>query len=101
MQPAPSPIYPDPTGGIRLLVKVVPGASRDQIAGLLGDRLKVRVAAPPEAGKANRAVCELIAAALALKPASVTVISGHTSPDKTLLILCTNIDSVRSALHLS
>ena len=35
---------------VLLLVKMVPGASRDEIAGVVGDRLKVRVAAPPEDG---------------------------------------------------
>jgi len=48
--------------------QAVPGASRSGIAGVLGDRLKVRISAPPEAGKANDAICELIAQALASRP---------------------------------
>ena len=37
-------------------IKVVPGASRDQIAGVIGERLKIRIGAPREDGKANRAI---------------------------------------------
>lgn len=70
----------------RLAVKVVPGASRDEIAGWLGERLKVRVAAPPEKGRANAAVADVVAAALAISPASVRVVAGTTSPRKVLEI---------------
>ncbi len=40
----------------RLSLKVVPGSSRDEIVGWLGDSLKVKVKAPPEKGRANEAV---------------------------------------------
>lgn len=67
-------------------LKVVPGSSRDAIAGALGDRLKVKVAAAPEAGKANAAVCELLARALGIKPRDVTIEVGAGSPEKTVRI---------------
>ncbi len=54
--------------------------------GALGDRLKVKVAAAPEEGKANAAVCGLIAARLGLKTRDVTVVVGHASAEKTLRI---------------
>ena len=65
-------------------MKAVPGASRDGVAGRLGDRLKVRIAAPPEGGKANKAICALLAAELGLKPADVEVVQGHTRAEKTV-----------------
>jgi len=67
-------------------VKAVPGASRDQIAGVLGDRLKVRVSAPPEGGKANKAICKLIAKNLGVAPRLVVVTSGASSAAKTVVI---------------
>ena len=70
-----------------IAVKVVPGSSRTQLAGRLGDRLKVKVAAAPEKGKANQAVCELIAETLGLPHRNVTVRAGHTNPEKTLQII--------------
>ncbi len=73
-------------GAVLLAVKVVPGAKRDAVAGRLGDRLKVRVAAPPEGGRANRAVCELIARELGLRASAVEVVSGHASAEKTVLV---------------
>lgn len=65
---------------------MVPGASRDGIAGWLGDALKVRVAAPPEKGKANAAVEGLIAAALGLPREYVRIVGGHGSARKVVEI---------------
>jgi uncharacterized protein (TIGR00251 family) len=50
----------------RLSVKVVPGSSRNQIVGSLGDALKIKVMAPPEKGKANEAVVELLSMKLGI-----------------------------------
>lgn len=69
-------------GGIELRLKVVPGASRERIAGPLGDRLKLRVAAPAEGGKANRAAVELLAAWLGT---AVELVAGHGHAEKTAL----------------
>ena len=70
--------------GCRLKVKVVPGASRTEIVGLLGDAIKVRVAAPPEGGKANREVVAILAERLGLPLAQVTVLSGQSPPAKVI-----------------
>lgn len=68
-------------GGLELRLKVVPGASRSAIAGILGDRLKVRVAAPPEEGKANRAVVALLDDWLGVR--GTAIVLGYASPEKT------------------
>lgn len=70
----------------RIALKVVPGARRDSVAGALGDRLKVRVSAPPEDGRANRAVEKLLAQALGVPASDVTIATGHSSPQKSAVI---------------
>lgn len=87
-----------PDGSLLIAVKAVPGASRDQIAGRLGDRLKVRVAAPPEGGKANKAICRLLAEALGLRPADVQVVAGQTRPEKTVRVVGISRDAAAAKL---
>jgi len=73
--------------GVAVRVKVVPNASRARVAGMLGDRLKLAVAAPAEGGKANRAVCDLIAELLGAAVRDVTGTAGNTHPGKTLEVV--------------
>lgn len=69
---------------IKLSVKVVPGSSRNSVDGWLGDTLKVRVTAPPERGKANVAVEQLLARTLGISKSRVHVVSGHGSTRKVM-----------------
>lgn len=68
----------------RLRLRVVPGAGSAGVVGRHGDGWKVRVTAPPERGRANAAVVELVATTLALPRASVSLVSGHGGRDKIL-----------------
>jgi uncharacterized protein (TIGR00251 family) len=86
--------------GVEITIKVVPGASRDGIVGLLGDALKVRVSAPPEKGKANAAVIELLAEALGVSVRSISVISGAASPRKILHVSGQSLIQVQTALGI-
>ncbi len=67
---------------MRLHVKVVPKSSRNCVAGWIGDTLKVCVTAPPEKGKANMAVEEVLAEALGLPREHVRIIIGKASTRK-------------------
>jgi uncharacterized protein (TIGR00251 family) len=69
---------------IRIEVKAQPGASRTELAGLKDGRLKVRIAAAPEDGKANAELCRFLAAALGCPKGSVAVLRGEKSRLKTL-----------------
>jgi uncharacterized protein len=86
------------TDSSRLSVKVVPGSSKNAIAGWLGDILRVRVMAPPEKGKANAAVQRTIADALNVPESSVRITRGTSSPRKTVEIVGLGGDEVRRRL---
>lgn len=64
----------------------MPGSSRDGVVGWLGGALKIKVAVPPEKGKANKSVCKLLAGILGIAPAQIQVISGQSAPNKILEI---------------
>ena len=61
----------------RVTVTVSPGAARSELVGRHGDGWKARIAAPPERGRANDALCGLLAKALAVPRSSVSVVAGH------------------------
>ncbi|MBK8267462.1 MAG: YggU family protein [Planctomycetes bacterium] len=86
--------------GVEIRVKVVPGASRSQLAGLLGDSLKVQIAAPPEKGRANKALIDLIAEVLGQTVATVKVTQGMTSPRKIVKVTGIGIDEVQRRLGM-
>ncbi len=87
-------------GAVLIYVKAVPGASRDVIAGVLGDRLKVRISAPPEKGKANAAICRVIAKALGVRPNTVSIHAGRRNPEKVVRVEGLSIEQVRAALDV-
>lgn len=70
----------------KLTVKVIPGSSRNALAGWYGDDMKIRVTAAPEKGKANDAVLKLLATILKLPLSALAVTSGLTSAHKTISV---------------
>lgn len=85
---------------MEIAVKVVPGASRSRVMGLLGDALKVQVAAPPEKGKANAAVIELIAGALGVAAKAVEIVAGQTTPNKRVKVSGVTPEAAAGALGI-
>ncbi len=81
-----------------LKIKVVPGSSRNHIAGWLGESLKIRVTANPEKGKANDAVISLLAATLRIPKQDVTMSSGASSPRKVIKISGLSNSEIKSRL---
>ena len=73
-------------GGVVFGVKVSAGSSRKTISGLLDGKLKVKITAAPERGKANQALIHFLAQKLDIKKNNITIISGHTSPFKTIQV---------------
>lgn len=82
----------------KLCVKVVPGASRTEIAGWLGERLKIRVAAPPEGGKANQAVLAIVTKTLSVQLSQVEIVSGQTQPMKVIAIDGLEVEAMQKCL---
>lgn len=80
---------------IRLKVKAVPGASREEVTGWLGDSLKVRVTAPAERGEANAAIEALLAGALGLPGRSVRIVAGGSSPRKVVEVTGISVEEAR------
>lgn len=70
------------------------------MAGVLGDMLKVKLAAAPEKGKANEALVEFLAETLGVKRNAVKITSGHASPVKTILITGVTADTLYDKLNL-
>ncbi|MBS1200425.1 MAG: protein Mettu [Proteobacteria bacterium] len=73
-------------GGITLALRVQPRASRDEVAGLHGDRLKVRITAPPVDGAANEHLRRFIAGLFGVAPAQVRLLRGETGRDKLVAV---------------
>ena len=81
-----------------LPVRVITRAARDEIAGERAGRVLVRVSAPPVEGKANEAVCRLIAKRAGLSRRQVSVLRGATSRDKLVRVHGIDIADLRRAL---
>ena len=65
---------------MELRVKVIPKSSKTELAGYLPDGTwKVKVAAAPEKGKANAALCEYLARKFGVAKSRVRIVSGETS----------------------
>lgn len=73
-------------GGSRLKVRAVPGAKVERVVGVHGDALKIAVQAPPERGRANERLLEVLAAALRVPVRALAVAQGAASRDKIVSI---------------
>lgn len=77
-----------------LSLHIQPGAKKSEFAGLHGDALKVRLAAPPVDGKANEALLRFLAEELGIPKSAVNLKSGQTSRRKVLEVAGTTAEAV-------
>jgi len=82
----------------RLRLRVSPGSRRSEIVGRYGDGWKVRVAVPPEGGRANEAVVELLSERLRIPRRSISIVSGQAARDK--IVRMDGIDLAESERRL-
>jgi uncharacterized protein (TIGR00251 family) len=84
--------------GVRIGVKVVPGASRDRVMGALGGLLKVAVSQPPSGGAANERVCAVLADWFGVGKRQVAIVAGHANPRKQVFIAGLSVERARAVL---
>ena len=87
------PITSSPSG-TRLCLRVQPRASRDEIAGIAGDVIRVRLTAPPVEGAANDALLRFLAARLEIPRSALTLVSGHTARTKVVALTGVSAEEV-------
>ena len=80
------PIFEEKDHCIVLNVRVIPRASKDEIAGTIGDALKVRIQAPPVEGKANAYLIRFLARHWNIPKAQIMILSGKTGRSKRISI---------------
>ena len=85
-------------GRTLLTLHIQPGAKKTEIAGLYGDALKIRLAAPPVDGKANAALIAFVADRLGLAKSAVHLKSGQTSRRKVLEVVAAPADGAQRLL---
>ena len=73
--------------GVVVNIRVVPRASRCELAGVQGDALKIRITAPPVEGAANKECIKFLSDMLGVKKSQIKIISGHKSKNKKISIL--------------
>jgi uncharacterized protein (TIGR00251 family) len=77
-----SDVYDIIDGAVVLRVRAQPGAGKSAVVGRYGDAVKIRVAAPPVAGRANAALVDLLAKELGLDRGGIDLVSGDASRTK-------------------
>ncbi len=93
-------LVPGPRNSARLRLYVLPRATRTEIAGIHGDALKLRVAAPPVEGAANQAVVRFLAERLGVPRTQVSVVGGRTGRRKVVEIQGLDPATARARLGL-
>lgn len=88
----------DASPSCTLAIKAIPNAPRSEVAGWLGDALKIKIQAPPVEGRANDALCEFLADRLDLPRRAVTVLRGDTSRQKLVRIDGLSLEAARARL---
>lgn len=80
-----------------LNLRIQPGGRNDEVVGLYGDQLKIKINSPPVDGKANDALIAYLAAIFDVGKRQVEVVSGHTSRSKRIRILAPKLSATHPA----
>ena len=83
---------------VRIALRVSPGSKHTAVVGPYLEGWKLRVSAPPESGKANDAVVQLLARVLSISAGQVAIVAGHSSRNKLVEIDGLDREAVQAAL---
>ena len=88
-------------GGVTFAVHVTPRARKNEIVGVQGDALKIKLAAPPVEGAANAALCAFLAERLGVRASAVALVAGQTSRHKVMRVQGLTAVETRARLGVS
>jgi uncharacterized protein len=86
-------------GGCVIAVRAQPGAKRNGVVGVRNDRLRVAVQAPPDKGRANDAIIEVLAEFFGVRRSQVELIAGPTNRDKTFRVNGVSADEATAKIE--
>ncbi len=84
--------------GALIMLRVRPGAPKNEAQGVHNDRLKVRLTSPPVEGRANDCLMEFLSEILGVKKSALSLVAGHKSRDKTVKVTGASVGEVESSL---
>lgn len=84
----------DKENGVELFLHCQPGAKKTEVKGVHGDRLKIRLAAPPVEGRANEALIAWLSKTLGIPSSRIELLSGDTGRQKRVRLLGVNLPQV-------
>jgi uncharacterized protein len=85
--------------GVIIQVKVTPNSSRNAIIQGSNDLLTVKLTSPPVEGKANKGLLKFLAKKMQVAPSAITILKGHSSREKTLLIVGVDLATAKDRLE--
>lgn len=77
-------MFRDSSEGVTFAVRVIPRAKQNQILGVDGDFVKIRLIAPPIEGRANEALIEFLSETFNIRRSNVEIVRGAKSPRKVI-----------------
>ncbi len=89
----------DTQRSVKFNVKVIPGAPRDEVAGVRGTAVVVRLTAKPVKGAANKALIKFLSDALQLSPTDISIVAGYHRRDKALRVVGLDATELKQRLH--
>ena len=93
-------MFHETSDGITFNVKIIPRAKRNEIVGIEGDALKIRLNAPPVDGRANEALVKFLAEELGVPRANIEIVRGETSRHKVVRVTKLKIAELRQRLKV-